>query len=415
VQLTSPAGEDWVRTTGERLSARLKTKADQPVALALSGGGDSIALLHIAAAWAAEAGRRLLALTVDHQLNPDSGRWTRFAQAAAQDLGADWRGLDWTGDKPATGLAAAARAARHRLIAEAARDAGARVVLFAHTADDIAEADRMRDEGSTLGHLRDWSPSPAWPEGRGLMLLRPMLDSRRGDIREWLRQEGLEWVDDPANDDLRLTRSRARVELAQEETTLSETSATVPEALTETVTHQNDGVIRLDRSTSAATLAAALVCAGGGDRLPRGPRLARALERLQAGEAFSATLCGARLEADDDAVLIMREPGELRRLPSPPLRLTPGQEAVWDGRWAVTVAEPGWSVVASAGRQSRLPPADRARLKALPASARGARPVLIRDTESAAVLAGTIGAARSLVEQRLALRLGAVTQERHLD
>ena len=415
MQLTSPAGEDWLGTARDRLSARLETDADQPVVLALSGGGDSIALLHMAAAWAAEAGRRLLALTVDHQINPDSGRWTRFAQAAAHDVGADWRGLDWTGDKPATGLAAAARAARHRLIAEAARDAGARVVLFAHTADDIAEADRMRDEGSTLGHLRDWSPSPAWPEGRGLMLLRPMLDARRGDIREWLKQADHDWIDDPANDDLRLTRSRARVELAQEETTLSETSATASDAFAENVAHQNDGVIRLDRNVPAATLAAALVCAGGGHRLPRGARLARAIERLRAGEVFSATLCGARLEANDDGVLIVREPGEFRRLPCPPLRLTPGQEAVWDGRWAVTVAEPGWSVVASAGRQSRLPPADRARLKALPASARGARPVLIRDTSSAVVLAESIGAARSLVEQRLALRLGAVTQERHLD
>lgn len=415
MQLTSPAGEDWVRTTGERLSARLKTKADQPIALALSGGGDSIALLHIAAAWAAEAGRRLLALTVDHQINPESARWTRFAQAAAHNLGADWRGLDWTGDKPATGLAAAARAARHRLIGEAARDAGARVVLFAHTADDIAEADRMRDEGSTLGHLRDWSPSPAWPEGRGLMLLRPMLDARRGDIREWLKQADHDWIDDPANDDLRLTRSRARAALVEEEPSFAITLAIAPDTLAEAVTHPADSVIRLDRSASAATLAGALVCAGGGDRLPRGSRLARAVERLRAGEAFSATLCGARLEADDDGVLIVREPGEFRRLPCPPLRLAPGQEAVWDGRWAVTVAEPGWSVVASAGRQSRLRPADRDRLKALPASARGARPVLIRDTESAAVLAESIGAARSLVEQRLALRLGAVTQERHLD
>lgn len=415
MQLTSPAREDWVRSARERLSARLKTNADQPIALALSGGGDSVALLHIAAAWAAEAGRRLLALTVDHQLNPDSARWTRFAQAAAHDVGADWRGLDWTGDKPATGLAAAARTARHRLIAGAARKAGARVVLFAHTADDIVEADRMRDEGSTLGHLRDWSPSPAWPEGRGLMLLRPMLDARRGDIRAWLKQAGHDWIDDPANEDLRLTRSRARAELAQEGTSFASTAATAPGALAEAVMHPVDAVIRLDRSTSAATLAAALVCAGGGDRLPRGPRLARTLERLRAGEAFCTTLCGARLEADKDGVRIVREPGEFRRRPSPPLRLEPGMEAVWDGRWAVMVGEPGWSVVVSAGRQNRLPSPDRARLKAMPASARGARPVLIRNTSDAAVLAETIGAARSLVEQRLALRLGAVTHEDDLN
>lgn len=417
MQLTPPAGEDadWVRSARDRLSARLETNADRPMALALSGGGDSIALLHLAARWAEQAGRRLLALTVDHQLNPDSARWTRFAQAAAHEAGADWRGLDWTGDKPETGLSAAARAARHRLIAEAARKAGARVVLFAHTADDIAEADHMRDEGSTLGRLRDWSPSPAWPEGRGLMLLRPMLDARRGEIRDWLGQGRRRWIDDPANDDLRSARSRARARLAWEASPVTEAAPAPPLDDLPNLAHSNDGVLRLDRDVSASTLAAALVCAGGGHRLPRGARLARAVERLRAGEAFSATLCGARLEADDTAVVIVREPGEFRRLPSSPLMLEPGVEAVWDGRWAVTVAEPGWSVVASAGRQSRLSPADRARLKALPASARGARPVLIRDTASAAVLAEGFGAARSLVEQRLALRLGAVTHEGHLD
>ena len=110
--------------------------------------------------WARGNGRRLLTLTVDHGLNPDSAGWTVFAERAAREAGADWRGLHWTGPKPVTGLPAAARMARHRLIADAARAAGARVVLFAHTADDIAEGEVMRAEGSTLGRLRDWSPSP---------------------------------------------------------------------------------------------------------------------------------------------------------------------------------------------------------------------------------------------------------------
>ena len=46
---------------------------------------------------------------------------------------------------------------------------------MAHTGDDIAESDWMRDQGATLGDLRDWSPSPVWPQGRGVMLLRPLL------------------------------------------------------------------------------------------------------------------------------------------------------------------------------------------------------------------------------------------------
>ncbi|HZW16533.1 MAG TPA: tRNA lysidine(34) synthetase TilS, partial [Brevundimonas sp.] len=191
------------------------------MALALSGGGDSMALLAVAAGWASDHRRRVLALTVDHHLNPDSPGWTAFARDTALAAGADWRGLSWEGPKPVAGLPAAARAARHRLIADAARAAGARVVLFAHTADDVAEGDVMRAEGSTLGRLRDWSPSPVWPEGRGLMLLRPMLDVRRRELRDWLTGRGTDWIDDPSNSDPKYARSRARASLLPGQPTLA--------------------------------------------------------------------------------------------------------------------------------------------------------------------------------------------------
>ncbi|MBW8304918.1 MAG: PP-loop family protein, partial [Brevundimonas sp.] len=88
----------------ERLTARLETGAPYPLALALSGGGDSLALLEIAAGWARDHGRPLLALTVDHGLDPASAGWTAFAGEAARAVGADWQALSWTGPQPATGL-----------------------------------------------------------------------------------------------------------------------------------------------------------------------------------------------------------------------------------------------------------------------------------------------------------------------
>ncbi|MDI1328452.1 MAG: tRNA lysidine(34) synthetase TilS [Brevundimonas sp.] len=405
--------------------------------MALSGGGDSIALLQVAADWARGNGRRLLALTVDHGLNPDSADWTAFAEEAARDLGADWRGLTWTGAKPSVGLPAAARRARHGLIADAAREAGARVVLFAHTADDIAEGDLMRAEGSTLGRLRDWAPSPAWPEGRGLMLLRPMLDAGRAEVRDWLAARWATWIDDPANEDPKYARSRARMSLlpvgeggAQRrmrggwaerrsrpptvEPSPFRARTTADAAVRSSPLPPGEGTFVLDRNSDAQLLAAALVCAGGGDRPPRGDRLAKLLTRLRSGETFTATLCGARIEASGDRALITREPGELTRRPPPPLPLAPGVEAVWDGRWAIATAEPGWSVVPAAGRMAALSDPDRAGLKALPPAARGGEPVLIRNAGGAPVLARTAARARSLVEQRLALTLDRMTHERDL-
>ena len=85
---------------------------------------------------------------------------------------------------------------------------------MAHTADDMAESDWMRDRGATLGALREWSPSPSWPQGRGLMLLRPALAERREDLRAYLTTRGAQWVEDPGNADPRFGRSRARAALA---------------------------------------------------------------------------------------------------------------------------------------------------------------------------------------------------------
>ncbi len=403
------AAADLTARVHALLDARLERNAADPMAVALSGGGDSVALMALAADWASLRGRRLLALTVDHGLNPDSAGWSDMARRTAESLGAEWRGLNWRGAKPAAGLPAAARRARHALIAEAARASGAKIVLFAHTADDRAESALMQAEGSTLGTLRPWSPSPAWPEGRGLMLCRPLLDERRGMLRDYLTARGLSWIEDPGNQDPRFSRSRARAALAQGKP-LSCMEPVRP-APGPAPTVSGSGRVTLTRTVDRRTLAMALVCAGGGDAPPRGDRLDRLIGRLRAGEDFAAVLCGARIEAADAGVAVMREAGEFARRPLPPLPLTPGAADVWDGRFEIWADEPGWSVVPASGRLAALSPPDRAAVNALPPAARGALPVLIRDGSAAPVLAGREARVRALVEERLALALDQTTHE----
>jgi len=397
------------------------------VALALSGGGDSMALLRIASDWARLRGRRLVAITVDHGLNPDSPAWSRLCQDAAREAGADWIERRWEATKPATGLTAAARAARHGLIAEAAREVGARVVLFAHTADDIAESDWMRGQpmgegGSTLGRLREWSPSPAWPEGRGLMLLRPMLDARRDDLRAWLREHGQVWIEDPANADERFGRSRARARLADGSRS-EDGERPDPSSISGRCSFSGAEPLSLGegfavaRSVRATELAAVLLCASGRSEPVRRDRLERLAQRLSGGEVFTAALSGARIEAGRDRIIIGREAGEFRRRPVAEVALEPGVAAVWDNRFEIMTAEPGWTVGAAAGRLNRLSPADRAILKPVPEAMRAALPVLIRDGGGDPLLAGRPVLAwrkaevRALAPRRLALFLDASTGE----
>lgn len=380
--------------------------------MAVSGGGDSIALLHLAHEWAAAHGRSLAVLHVDHGLNPDSRVWHDRVREMAGRLGETFHSARWEGPWPDTGLSAAARAARHARLAEMARAVGARVILTGHTADDVAEGRWMQAQGSTLGKLRDWSPSPTWPEGRGLMLMRPLLTERRAGLRDWLGAQGIDWIEDPANVDLRYGRSRARRALAERaEVAVPQQDRPAPST---GMTADEWGVVRARRETDPRALAFALVVTGGGVRPPRGDRLSRLAGRIAAGENFTAGLAGARLIAAADSLMLVREAGDYRRRGEPVRDLIPGAEVVWDGRFALTVDEAGWSVAPLSGRAARLGRADRAIVAGLPAAARPSLPVLIRDDETGPVLAQSRARVEALAACRLALGLGQVKHEADL-
>jgi tRNA(Ile)-lysidine synthase len=401
------------------LDRRLSASSPRPVAVALSGGGDSVALLLAARDWARAHGRPLVALTVDHRLQPQSRAWTEACGALAGRLGAGFRALAWEGDKPAQGLPAAARAERHRLLADAARDLGARVILVGHTADDVAEARAMRQAGSSTPEPREWSPSPAWPQGRGLFLARPLLGSRRAALRDWLALRGESWIEDPANADPRFARARARAALAGggrigrlEALPLAQAEAwrvdpwggiTLPRAaVAEAV---EDGAERL--------LAIACVCAGGGARPPAAAARAGLAARLRGAGPVVATLAGARVEADDVEVRIEREAGEIRRTGLQPLTLTPGQAVVWDGRFEVRAARPGLTMQPLAGLARRLPADQQRALTRFPAAARRALPAVVDAAGgvSCPLLGASEVSATSLVGERLRAAAGLVERE----
>ena len=382
------------------LDRRLAPSAAAPLAIGLSGGGDSRALLFIAAAWAQAHGRRLIVLTVDHRLSPQSAAWTADCAALAARLGLPFEALAWEGDKPTAGLPAAARLARHRLLADAARAHGAGVILLGHTASDLAEAAAMRRAGSTTPSPREWAPSPVWPEGRDLFLLRPMLHLSRVEIRDWLAARGEPWLDDPSNDDLRFARARARASGVAD----SDSEPAWPEslaALARAAAVDDAGVIAVSRSALPERfIAVASLCAAGTGRPPRADRLARVAALLGDGSPFVATLAGARIEADAEQVRFMREPGELARRDVAPVALSPGQSAVWDGRFELT-ADRGMSVTPLAGHAAGLPPDQLAGLRSFPAKARAALPF-----DGTGLVQG-----RCLVRARLLAACGAIERE----
>lgn len=187
---------NWKRATG--------------LVLAVSGGPDSIALMWLAARWRAALSRGpdLLAVTVDHGLRPESAREAREVKRLARTLGVRHRTMRWSGEKPKSGVPAAARAARYRLLATVARQSGASHILTAHTRDDQAETLLMRLlRGSGIGGLAAMARES---EREGVLLARPFLNISKSQLIATLEKARIGYAEDPTNRDLSFTRPRIR-------------------------------------------------------------------------------------------------------------------------------------------------------------------------------------------------------------
>ena len=310
--------------------------------LAVSGGPDSMALLHLASRWRASVtlGPELHVATVDHGLRPESVAEAAMVATAAAGYGLAHATLAWTGPKPAGGIQEKAREARYRLLASHARSAGAPFVLTAHHADDQAETVLMRlGRGSGVAGLAGMRRTV--PLADGVALVRPLLDLTKRDLLAVCAAEGLAFSADPSNEDpayrrvrlrgqaeaaaalgldppalLRLARRTARADAALEAEVARSLAALQPLA--------EPGLWRANLAEmppAAAEIVQRLVGravlhVGGAERLPleRLETLADALRAaLEARHPFRGTLGGAVLDLDDAGMLTVTPERPRRR------------------------------------------------------------------------------------------------------
>ena len=189
------------------------------VGLAVSGGPDSVALMHLAQTWrnnramhgaaADDVMPELTVLTVDHGLRPNSAAEVRQVKSWAEACGLRHETLTWRGEKPASGIQAAAREARYRLLADwADRNNGDVAIATAHHKDDQAETVLMRlARGSGPDGLSAMRRIASL--GR-LTLLRPLLGLAKSELIALLVEREAAWIEDPSNDRLDFERVRLR-------------------------------------------------------------------------------------------------------------------------------------------------------------------------------------------------------------
>ncbi len=328
------------------------------VLLAVSGGSDSTALMHLAAAWRhASQQTRISVATVDHGLRPSSALEARAVAEGARSLGLSHAVLTWTGPKPARGIEEAARRARYALLAAHAHAIGADAIATAHTLDDQAETVLMRlARGSGVDGL-----SAMAPESRiaGLALVRPLLGVSKPALVAFLREVGVDWIEDATNADPAFERARLRqaqgamAALGLTQDALARTARRMTRAraaLDATAQEWVAANIRVDPRGAAEFGASALetapeeiflramqlllgVIGGRFSPLSLGG-LERLLDSLRSPSKKTRTFGGCRIAPAGDVWRVTRE---IRRHGLPAFELKPGQKALWDGRFHVAL------------------------------------------------------------------------------
>ena len=178
------------------------------IVVAVSGGPDSMALMHLLARWDVPGRPQIIVATVDHGLRPEAAEEAAFVGREAAALGFPHHTLAWTGEKPQTGLQEAAREARYRLLVQCAKEAGASHLLTAHTQDDQAETIMMRlARGSGLKGLAGMRRER---DREGVRHARPLLDLPKAALLELCRANGWPFITDPSNANDRFARVRWR-------------------------------------------------------------------------------------------------------------------------------------------------------------------------------------------------------------
>jgi tRNA(Ile)-lysidine synthase len=187
------------------------------IAVALSGGRDSVALLHAtrAAVAASALPVPVVALHVHHGLHAEADAWDAFCAGLCQEWGVSYHSTRATvSPRPGEGIEAAARRARYAALTSLCGDAAAELLLFAHHLDDQVETVLLRlFRGSGVHGLAGMPPMRRLAPDDPTLLLRPWLDIGRAEIDAYCRANGLRWIEDPSNDDTRYARNALRQQL----------------------------------------------------------------------------------------------------------------------------------------------------------------------------------------------------------
>lgn len=315
--------------SAEQAGELLAPLADlESVAIAVSGGADSMACLRLVHRWAGQNANRpaLTCLTVDHRLRPQSAQEAEQVAQWCGQIGVPCQVLVWQGPHPTSNIQSHARQARYDLMTSWCRAHATSTLVVAHHQEDQAETMLMRlARGSAVGGLGGMATAVHWD---GVTILRPFLTVPRARLAASLKVFGQAWTQDPsnANHDFERVRVRAALpgladigltpqSLARSAQRLGRAARALDQIAEDILAQSAPGdQVRLDHSIFLDApeeiqlrLLAGLIVRADGASLAHGRQLERAVAALQMKDFAAFTLGGCRIGLEKAAIVVAKE------------------------------------------------------------------------------------------------------------
>lgn len=316
------------------------------LAVGVSGGADSMALVLSAYVWAAARSGRVVALTVDHGLRPEAAKEAKAVGKWLDAHGIEHHVLQWRPNPmPTSGLQDKARTVRRGMMLDWCRREGVLHLLLGHHRRDQAETVVMRRDRADAGP--GLAGMPLVSEARDARIVRPFIEIDPDALRYSLEKTGQPWIEDPSNRDRRYERVRVRAGLPHDLTAVIADAALAADIRTEkereltaifaahAICHPGGPIafplkslLMLEADVLASLIGHAIRTVAGLEYLPRRRSLSGLAERILAKGFKSATLGGCRLKIKQGRLYVFRELSCI----APPLPLSTGVWVLWDRR-----------------------------------------------------------------------------------
>ncbi len=317
--------------------------------VAVSGGSDSVALLHALTEYFAGQSTQILAATVNHHLRPEALSEAQFCADIARRLNIQHEVLNWDAWDGNGNLQAEARQARYDLLTDWAKHYQISALTTAHTANDQAETVIMR-----LARAAGVDGLAGIPQARniaGVRVLRPFLSLRREQLQAYISNRGVNWISDPSNDDRRFERTKVRNALQHLEplglttpvlATVAVNIQSAKEALNWHARKETQDMITIDKGdvviehakfcalpkeTARRILACVLQWIGGNDYTPRRNSIIQMLAAIDT--KCASTLNGCAIQYDDTQIRVFREYQAVKHVQT-------AAHEIWDRRWQIS-------------------------------------------------------------------------------